>query len=147
MDTQKTLIMQDGREAFYDQVLRYKNPYDGVGSSEFWFQGWDAACEEHKLFTANQDLCLKNQELLTQVEELISQAAQSSKDHYKLTNLMARDCQELIALKKVSQELKQSKFGRDEDIRSIIASIESGNFITFSREKIRIALKELVSRG
>lgn len=118
METQKTLIMQDGREAFYDVVLRYKNPYDG-DSANFWFQGWDAACEEHKLFTANQDLCLKNATLTSQAEEL----------------------------KKVIERQAKSILGRTEDIQSIIVSIEMGNFITFSREKIRVALKGLVSRG
>lgn len=119
METQKTLVMQDGREAFYDEVLRYKNPYEDE-AAKFWFQGWDASCEEHRLFTSNQELTIRNQELSSQVEELILQAAQSDNEKIK-------------ALR--------------EDIRSIIVSIETGNFITFSREKIRLALKGLVSRG
>lgn len=116
----KLLIEPDGRKAFYDGVLRYKNPCTDEEAAKFWFQGWDASCKEHRLFTTNQELIIRNQELSSQVEELILQAAQSDNEKIK-------------ALR--------------EDIRSIIVSIKTGNFITFSREKIRLALKKLVSRG
>jgi len=111
MDTQKTLIMQDGREAFYDEVLRYKNPYSDE-SAKFWFQGWDAACEEHRLFTSNQEFTIQVEQLQGDIDRL-----------------------------------EQSIIGKKAEIGYLLSSIEEGNFITFSREKIKEALKDIISRG
>jgi len=54
MGPHKELIVNEGKKSFYDDVLRYKNPHSDSEAISWWFLGWDAASEEHKLFTEHK---------------------------------------------------------------------------------------------
>lgn len=60
----QTKIVDEGNKAYYDEVPRYKCPY-GLNSEcmSLWFKGWDQAQSDHNLFTENQTLKAKNEEL------------------------------------------------------------------------------------
>ena len=79
----------NGSKAYYDEVPRYKNPYEV--SSHFddsnhaaWEKGWDKACEEHTIFTENQTLKAEKQELFIERAEALEEGMFLSNDVARL---------------------------------------------------------------
>ena len=74
-------IINQGHESYYNEVPRYKNPYeDSPGmcdNSILWFSGWDQANSVHDLFTRNQLLDAENKKL-TEDKALLSSSRTSA---------------------------------------------------------------------
>jgi len=97
----QTKVVDEGHKAYYDDVPRYKNPYDGDRASfTLWFTGWDKASEEHNLFTENQTLKAENKELVIERAEVLEEnmflnndlaRLESSNEHFQE---VATHCQE-----------------------------------------------------
>jgi hypothetical protein len=82
-------IFDLGKEAYYNKIPRYKNPYPGE-PGELWFSGWDMACKEHELFTENQSLKLENEELKKDKIELENKKSTNNSDIDTILNTLLK---------------------------------------------------------
>jgi uncharacterized coiled-coil DUF342 family protein len=105
---------QDGHESYYDDILRYKNPYSGL-ESESWFRGWDEAEEYHRLFTDNQTFRDQIKELKEEIKELEDSVS----------------------------GFKKSMIQINTNILSSIDHIRKSKFLYFHREKLVSKLKNI----
>jgi hypothetical protein len=140
----KELIVQDGEKAFYDEVVRYKNPHDDEIPRGWWYLGWDSAEEKHNLFSTNKRLILENEILEDKVEALEKDVLCKAESLAKYETIVSVDSVRLVGHEKYITELEEKELLVNQGVREIISSIESSNIFTFSREKIIAALKELL---
>ncbi|MCK4500320.1 hypothetical protein KAU11_07470 [Candidatus Babeliales bacterium] len=119
----QTKLVEEGHKAYYDDVPRYKNPYDGENTTGLWLEGWDRAEQEHRLFTENQEL----------------------KSHISTLSLANTD--EIIALKTERAEaLEEAMFLVQDihdmrerfckDVNSLLEYVRGLGTFSFPREKI-----------
>jgi len=106
-----------GHKAYYDEVPRYKNPYDDAphfDDSNYyaWEKGWDAANKEHDLFTEAQSLKTQNKELCDDNKSLTSQ-------NKELSRIRANVAMSLVELKIYVEGRVWFKFSREKVIEYI----------------------------
>jgi hypothetical protein len=78
INVKKLLVVEEGRQAYYADVVRYKNPYtEDLDESKWWFTGWNDACQSHDSFAelmllkgSNEELKEENKELKEKNQEL-----------------------------------------------------------------------------
>lgn len=119
---------ENGGKAYYDEVPRYKNPYSGNNHYDdsnhaAWEKGWKRASQEHNLFTENQLLKAKN-------EELEREHAECMEENMFLVDDKSRFETEVGALKGDNEYLREVAIRCKEDKETFVMAFDiAGNKI------------------
>jgi len=145
----QTKIVEEGSKSYYDDIPRYKNPYEyseEIGDSndcfELWNEGWDKASENHTIFTENQQLKAEQSEWKVEKESYV--------DAVSMGQTIIKIQEQKIAKLKESLEVEVADLRDkldtiDELAHSLIGYINETNKLLFSREKMISMLKLMFS--
>lgn len=110
MNTEASILLE-GSKAYYDNIPRWKNPYEGeIG--EVWIKGWDFSQEEHKLFTESKNLD-------NQIQEQKKLNAELETKIKLLKEELARVEKSLSFNKEIIQKIKLSMLSYQRDMDSL----------------------------
>lgn len=133
-DIKKLLVVEEGRQSYYSNVVRYKNPYgEAEHESKWWFMGWNDACQCHESFAEVMLLRASNTELKEKNQELFGERAEALEEGMFLQ-------QDVFDLKeKIESGMVEISTLLDE----AFSYLDNSSFISFSREKMTTYLKKL----
>ena len=131
-------IFDLGFHAYHDGVPSYKNPYNDnnhYDDSEHtaWRRGWFAAGKEHELFTENQTLKAKNEELFLERAEALDEVMCLKDDVFGLKS-------ELDLIRESFSLYKESSESQLVEISTLLKDLyyysTDSSIFTFRRENL-----------
>lgn len=133
MSKEHLSITQQGRDAYYDKVPRYKNPYVGEGDAQkWWYEGWNDACQSHTLFVENMGLKERKVELQDEISSLETTVN-------KLVSSTTRDSQLICSYEKMISDVSSL-------LDDAFFYIDESGVLSFRREKMKSYLEKLRER-
>ncbi len=130
MSVEHSSITQKGRDAYYDKLPRYKNPYVGKGSAEkWWYEGWNDACQNHTLFVENMGLKERKRELQDKISSLEATVN-------KLVSSITRDSQLICSYEKMLSDVSSL-------LDEAFFYVDGKGVFSFRREKMKSYLEKL----